>query len=102
MIEEINVLDFIRPELLILVPVLNAIGLGIKKSKIADTLIPLLLGACGVLLAIVYMVATEPFDDYRAIASAVFAGITQGVLCAAVSVYANQLWKQIKKLGKDE
>ncbi|MBS5583227.1 phage holin family protein [Pseudoruminococcus massiliensis] len=29
--------------------------------------------------------------------TAIFAAITQGILCAGASVYANQIYKQIKK-----
>ena len=44
--------DYIKPELLILIPVLYLIGMGLKKSQsVADRKIPLILGACGVLLA---------------------------------------------------
>lgn len=100
MIEEINVIELIRPELLVLVPVLNAIGFALKKSKIDNAWIPFLLGFCGILLATVYMVATEPFSDYRSVASAIFAGITQGVLAASVAVYANQALKQLSNLAK--
>ena len=36
--------EFIKPELLILIPVLYLIGIGMKKSEIKDKFIPLLLG----------------------------------------------------------
>lgn len=40
--------DYIKPELLILIPVLYLIGMGLKKSQsVADRKIPLILGACG-------------------------------------------------------
>ena len=39
-----DVMNFIKPELLILVPVLYTVGLGIKKSKVSDNYIPLILG----------------------------------------------------------
>ena len=32
--------EFIKPELLILIPVLYAVGIGLKKSRVSDTLIP--------------------------------------------------------------
>lgn len=81
--------QFIKPELLILVPVLYAIGVGLKKSKVNDKYIPYILGASGILLAALYVCGTEAFT-----AMSVFTAITQGILCAAGSVYANQLIKQ--------
>ena len=53
-------LEYIKPELLILVPVLYVIGMAIKKtSLIADKLIPLTVGAAGILLSIIYVLATS-------------------------------------------
>lgn len=94
-----NYQEFIKPELLILIPVLYFIGVGIKKSPIKDTLIPLLLGLIGVLLSGIYLFAAEPIIGVQGVFTAIFTAITQGVLCAAASVYANQI---IKQAGKDE
>lgn len=89
--------QFIKPELLILIPALYAIGAAIKKASIKDKFIPLILGACGVVLAGVYLFASEPITGTQAVATAIFTAVTQGVLCAAASVYADQLIKQAKK-----
>lgn len=89
--------EFIKPELLILVPVLYLIGVGIKKSTIADKFIPLILGLCGVVLAAVYLFSVEPIVGTQAIATALFTAITQGILCAGATVYVNELVKQTKK-----
>ena len=57
--------NYIKPELLILVPVLYLIGIGLKRSQtIDDRKIPLLLGACGVLLAAVYVLASAPVGSW--------------------------------------
>lgn len=93
--------NFIRPELLVLVPVLYFIGCGLKRTEsIADKKIPMLLGLAGVSLAAVWVAATTAFSGYRDALMAVFAAVTQGVLCAGASVYVNQLIKQEGK--KDE
>ena len=87
--------NYIKPELLILVPVLYLIGAGLKRSQsVDDRRIPLLLGACGVLLAAVYVLAAAPISGYQAGMAALFTAITQGVLCAGGSVYVHQLLKQ--------
>lgn len=92
--------ELIRPELLILIPVLYFVGIAVKNSeKIADKLIPMLLGVVGIVLASIYVVATTPPANAADFFQALFAGITQGVLCAGFSVYVNQL---IKQNGKDD
>ena len=97
-----NFEQFIRPELLILIPVLYLIGVGIKKSNLQDELIPIILGGIGVIVAGIYLAATQPIETTQDIASCVFMAITQGVLCAGASVYANQIFKQIVKLGEEQ
>lgn len=92
-----NYQEFIKPELLILIPVLYFVGAGIKKSVIKDTLIPLILGVVGILLAGIYLFATEEINGSQAIATAIFTAITQGILCAAASVYTDQIIKQSQK-----
>lgn len=83
--------NFIRPELLILVPVLYAIGIAAKKSKhFSDRYIPLILGGAGVLLAVIWVLATTDIIDAKGALMAIFVALTQGVLCAAASVYVNQ------------
>ena len=92
-----QITEFIRPELLVLVPVLNFIGLGIKHSeKITNNLIPLLLGLFGVALAMLWVLGGMEFTGWRTALTAAFTAIVQGVLCAGCAVYVNQLWKQAK------
>lgn len=82
--------DYIKPELLILVPVLYIIGEIIKNTeKIKDNYIPAILGAAGIALAFLYVTATEGFALIGA-----FTAITQGVLVAGAAVYADQIVKQ--------
>ena len=81
--------EYIKPELLVLIPVLYIIGEFIKKSKINDKYIPLILGGAGVVLALVWVVGNEGVN-----ALTIFAGITQGILCAGCAVYGDQIIKQ--------
>ena len=74
------ILSYIKPELLVLVPVLYFLGAGLKKAEaFPDNRIPLVLGVAGILLAALYVAAT------------------QGILTAGCSVYVNQLIKQQEK-----
>ena len=81
--------DYIRTELFVLVPVLYAIGMALKKSPLADWLIPYLLCAFGVAMCALYLAPRE-----TDLSSLWFTSLTQGVLCASCSVYANNLIKQ--------
>ena len=93
-----NLQNYIKPELLILIPVLYLIGAGLKRSAVCpDKLIPLALGLAGVLLSCVWVLATGSFTCYRDMLLAAFTAITQGVLCAGASVYINQVVKQAGK-----
>ena len=88
---------YLKPELLILVPVLYLIGVAIKKSNLKDNVIPFVLGITGVFLAIIWVLATTSITTYQEALMAVFTAITQGILCAGASVYVNQLIVQTKK-----
>lgn len=87
--------NFIKPELLILIPVLYFIGVAIKNTLlIKDKFIPLTLGLVGVALAVLWILATEGIEN---IYMAIFVALTQGFLTAGASVYINQIIKQSKK-----
>ena len=96
-----EITNYIEAELYILVPVLYAVGAIMKRSAaVKDKWIPIILGGLGIILATVYKLGVyEPFAA-KDILSILYAGVTQGILCAAGSVYANNLVKQLKK--KDE
>ena len=91
---------FVRPELLILIPVLYFIGIGLKKSsQISDRHIPLILGVTGIALSALWVGSITVFTTYRDMLLGIFTALTQGILCAGASVYVNQL---IKQKGKAE
>lgn len=92
-----NFEEFIKPELLILIPVLYVIGIGLKKSKLSDTLIPLVLGEIAVVLSAAWAIATTDISTFKDVAYALFISVTQGILSAGASVYVNQLYVQSKK-----
>ena len=50
---------FIKPELLILIPVLYITGIGLKKSRLKDTLIPITLGALSIVLSMLWVISTS-------------------------------------------
>ncbi len=89
--------EFIKPELLILIPVLYVIGIGLKKSKLSDALIPLVLGGIAIVLSAAWVIATSDISTLKDVAYALFISVTQGILSAGASVYINQLYIQSKK-----
>lgn len=94
-----EIMSYVKPELLILVPVLYFIGAALKRSAVPDKWIPLSLGGAGVILAVLYVLATSPLDGWQSGTMAAFVALTQGILAAGLSVYVNQVQKQA---GKEE
>lgn len=92
-----NFQEFIKPELLVLVPVLYIIGVAVKKSKIADKFIPLILGGVSIALSALWVFSTSAYAGAQEIAAAVFTAIVQGILIAGASVYVNQIYVQSNK-----
>jgi hypothetical protein len=86
-----DIANYIRPELLILIPVLYLLGYFIKKSNVKDERIPLILVISGVFLAILWIMSQDSLVTSQAWGSAIFAGITQGILVAGGAVLGNQL-----------
>ena len=89
--------EFVKPELLILIPVLYLIGAGLKNSIFKDNLIPIALGIFGIILSMIYVFATSEISGSKDVLMGIFISLTQGVLVAGCSVYFNQIYKQIKE-----
>ncbi len=92
-----NYQEYIKTELLILIPVLYFIGIGLKKSKLADKWIPFALGGISITLSAIWVMATCDISGLQEAASALFTAVTQGALTAGASVYVNQLYVQSNK-----
>lgn len=93
-----QIMNYVKPELLVLAVVLYFIGMWIKKAEsISDKYIPIALGLIGIALASIYVIATANLGTRQEIAMAVFTAIVQGILVAGLSTYVNQIFKQIAK-----
>ena len=88
--------EFIKPELLVLVPVLYLVGIALKRSAVADKNIPWILGAAGVVLSYLWIAGTCRMANAQEIVLAAFTGLVQGILAAGASVFVNQIVKQSK------
>lgn len=86
--------EYIQAELMILIPVLYLIGAGLKKANtVLDKYIPIILGVIGVGLSMLYF----GLENIAYNGNSIFTAITQGILCAGASTYANQIYKQMRK-----
>ena len=93
-----SIMNYVKPELLVVAIVLYFIGIGLKKTQvIKDKFIPFILGAGGILLCAIWVLATCPLGNGSEIAMAIFTAIVQGVLMAGLSTYVNQMMKQANK-----
>ena len=92
-----SIMSYVKPELIVVAVVLYIIGVGIKKMDfIKDKYIPCILGVLGILLCAIWVIANTSIRTVPEMLMAVFTSIVQGVLVAGLSVYGNQLIKQIK------
>ena len=91
-----QIMNYVKPELVVVAVVLYFIGIGLKKSEtVADKYIPAILGVVGV--CGIYVVATCDLKGTQNIAMAIFTAIVQGILVAGLSNYVNQVFKQLNK-----
>ena len=91
-----DLIQHIRPELLILAVALYIAGVMLKNSKLKDNFIPIVLIGLGIVGATTYCCILDGFTF-----ATICVGIVQGWLCAAASNNVNQVIKQMRKLGDD-
>lgn len=84
-----QLLEYVRPELLVLVVVLYFVGKGIDKTgRISEKYVPLILGVIGIGLCAVWVTANSCLCTVRDVAMALFTAVVQGILVAGLSVGA--------------
>ena len=89
--------EFIKPELLVLIPALYLIGTALKNSEVNNKHIPWILGVISVIFSTIVVISLTNITNLTEVLMAIFSGFTQGVLCAGASVYVNQIVKQASK-----
>lgn len=95
------IMNYVKPELVVVAIVLYFVGLALKKTeRVSDKYIPVILGTIGMAMALIYVFAVSmPVANAGEVLMAIFTAIIQGILCAGLSTYVNQM---IKQLGKNE
>ena len=95
-----QIMNYIKPELLVVAVVLYFVGMGLKKAQyFSDRHIPFTLGVLGCALSALYVFGTSVISNPQEISMAIFTAIVQGLLVAGMSTYVNQI---IKQYGKEE
>lgn len=94
--------EYVETDFIMLIPVLYLVGIGIKKSRIQDRWIPVILGLIAITLVSIWIIATRDMSCVKEYALALYTSITQGILVAGASVYANQVVVQLKKKDVEE
>ena len=93
-----QIMNYIKPELIVVAAVLYFVGMWLKKAQaVKDKYIPLILGGIGIILCAIWVLATSTLGTGQDIAMAVFTAIVQGILVAGASTYVNQVVKQLHK-----
>ncbi|MDF2591407.1 MAG: Phage holin family Hol44, in holin superfamily [Clostridia bacterium] len=94
-------LQFVKPELLILVAFLWCLGLFLKKAPWfkSEWMIPFILLLIGIIFAVIYsaIVLGEGFTI-----AGLIIGIIQGVIIAALTVFFNESVKQVLVKRQDD
>lgn len=92
--EQIN--QFIKSEYMVLVAALYLLGRVLRKlKKLPNQFIPFILTTCGIALA--GLSVFSRYHEYMNAAAAVFDATVQGILCAGMAVYTNEVAKHCGK-----
>ena len=91
-----QIMNYVKPELIVVAIVLYFCGMALKQTQVVKDKY-MLLGAGGIVLCGIWVLATSPLGNGQEIAMAVFTAIVQGILMAGLSNYVNQIIKQANK-----
>lgn len=89
--------EYVRSELLVIVPVLYIIARNLNASKINKQLIPMVLMAIAVIMAGIYTFATVDTSTIHMFLMAVFSTLVQGILLSGTAVFGGILAQTVGK-----
>ena len=93
-----QIMNYVKPELIVVAVALYFIGMALKQAQsVKDKYIPLILGGISIAICAMYVFATSSCSTPQDIVMAIFTAITQGILIAGLSTYVNQIVKQANK-----
>lgn len=88
--------QYVRSELLVVVPVLYILAKILSSSKVPNRKIPPILLIVSVTLAGIYTFAVMPVDNLKTILMAVFSTLIQGILLSGSAVFSGILGELMK------
>ena len=92
-----QLVNYVKPELLIVAVVLYFMGIFLKEAQpVKDKYIPLILGGISVVVCAVYVFASSEFKSVQDAVMGILLRL-QGILTAGLSTYINQVIKQLNK-----
>lgn len=95
-----QIIQLIKSEYMVLVAALYLLGRILRRlKKLPNQFIPFILTICGILLA--GLSVFSRYQEYINVAAAVFDAVVQGILCAGMSVYTNEVVKHCGKGNGD-
>lgn len=94
-----QIVEYIKPELLVVSAVLYFLNRMIKQSRIIDCrYIPLINCVAGIFICGSYVVSVSPITTSQRFSLALFTAITQGILVAGISTYAYKVFTSDGKI----
>lgn len=89
--------DYIKPELLIITPVLYVIAKIIDGSHLKNDIIPWVLLLISIVLAGLYTFATTDITTIPKLIMAIFVSLVQGVLLSGTAIFGGIIGNLMKK-----
>lgn len=89
--------EYVRSELLVLVPVLYILARYLDSSDLENRKLPFVLLTVSILLAGIYTFATVDISDFQKILMALFSSFVQGVLLSGTAVFGGILAQSFNK-----
>lgn len=91
---KMDITQYVNAQFLILIPVIYLIGMFIKSANFYNNrFIPLTLGVTGIVLGILLALLNQVYSDIQL---NVFNGAMQGLFCAGMAVFGNEVYSQMK------
>lgn len=92
--------SYMEPRIYALAIAIYIVGIGLKKWRlINDRFIPLILSGISMIFVALAVISSNTFADFHEVCGAIVTIFIQGVICAAIAVYANQIVRQLQKKG---
>ncbi|MEG0264797.1 MAG: phage holin family protein [Erysipelotrichaceae bacterium] len=92
--------EYVKSELLVIVPVLYVIARFMDTSKVPNDKIPYVLMIVAVILSGFYTFATIDLKSFQAILMAIFSTIVQGILLSGSAIFSGILLQSYHKKRK--